>query len=81
MDENGNLVTVFSGASIEAELLKTALADVGLLCQVEHDKGGEPLPTAKILVPPEYADKATKAIEVAQRDLGGAADTTLMDGP
>lgn len=73
-----DLVVIFDGAALEARLLNTILKDTGLLCRVEQDEDNQP-PTARLLVPREYADRAAAALEQARKDMGGAADTTIMD--
>lgn len=79
MSQDGELIAVFEGHLLEAQLLRSALKDVGLMCEMQTGPTHEQPPMASLLVPPEFADKATNVIQLAQKDLGGAADTTLMD--
>ena len=80
MSKDGEFTAVFEGHVLEAQLMHNVLKDVGLLCQMETGPQEDQPPMARLLVPTEYADKATIAINLAQKEMGGSADTTLMDG-
>ena len=73
MPENEGLTEVFTGAALEAELLRKSLVEEGLACKLEATGPLE----ARVLVPPQYSDRAAAHIDAVRRELGGASDATI----
>jgi hypothetical protein len=73
MSDSEGLTEVFKGGALEAELLRKALEEAGLACMVDQLGPME----ARVLVPPQYEDRATEHIEAVRKELGGASDATI----
>jgi hypothetical protein len=72
-EENEGLTEVFAGAALEAELFRKALDDAGLACKVERISPMQ----ARVLVPPQYSERAAQQVEEVRKELGGASDATI----